>query len=138
MYGRGNVRPNELSRVRLGTRADSTRMSPPDDSTAASFSPLTAVTDSGTSLMFSAFFWAVTITSPTVATSSAAAAGAAKAMATTDAEAQASRRWVRDSMGGPSLDVGETRLASQGAIATPQGAAPGRSGLRRHTIVVGA
>jgi hypothetical protein len=40
-------------------------MSPPDERMTASFSPEIAVTDSGTSLMFSDFFCAVTITSST-------------------------------------------------------------------------
>ena len=64
-------------------RADSMRMSPPPERMASSFWPLTAVTDRGTSLMFSDFFWAVTITSPRVVASSAAVAvwGAASARA---------------------------------------------------------
>ena len=52
---------------------------------AASLSPLTAVTASGTSLMFSDFFWAVTSTSPTSVVASAAKAGDANANTVTEA-----------------------------------------------------
>ena len=61
---------------------------------ASSFSPLTAVTASGTSLMFSDRFWAVTRTSPTSVASAVvwATAGAARTKAVADTLAASSTR----------------------------------------------